>query len=804
MRGDVEHVREALADRYRILQELGHGGMATVYLAEDLRHQRKVALKVLRPELAMMLGEERFLNEIRVTANLNHPNIVQLHDSGVVDGIMYYVMPYLEGESLRQRLDRDGPLPIDEALSITRAVASALEYAHRHDVVHRDIKPDNIMLHEGVPLVTDFGIALATDPASRERLTMTGLSVGTPSYMSPEQAVGERLVRPSSDVYALACVLYEMLAGAPPFTAPNATALIARIIGERPTKLRAVRNTVPVAVEAAVDKALSKLPADRYQRATEFADALSASARDASSVPRAASVVRAVVIGLSLIAAAVLAWVTFGRSTPSRVADTSPPASGTSVAARASYVKPSEDPRPAIAVLAFVDMSPQHDQDYFSDGISEEILTALSKIRDLRVAARSTAFGFKGRDLDLKKVGEQLGVRYLLSGSVRKEGDQVRISAELVNAADGFRVWTESYDRRLKNVFAIQAEIAASISEALRVPLGLTRQELVLPTLDMAAHDMYLNGRAALRRRGRGVDEAIRLFEMAIGRDTNWAPAWAGLAEARAIRPLYDGKAGESWDSTLWATNLAKAEVAAKRALVLDPRSASAHVALGGVHRDRWEWEAGEREYREALKLDPDSHEAHTQYCELLWGMGRLDEALQEAERALALDRAPVRLDTYGFVLYMNRRNAEAEAALNEGIAIDTSGDLHFLRTVLATQLLLEGRYKEALSRFAFYIGDTTRYRMMGDALATRDPRRMPNGTSRALAQTWMLLGDRERALDALQAEVFRLPFRVKFNIWDPNLAALRDTPRFRDVILPRVKLRGAVARLAPSPAPRS
>ena len=210
--------------------------------------------------------------------------------------------------------------------------------------MHRDIKPDNIMLHEGVPLVTDFGIALATDPASRERLTKTGLSVGTPSHMSPEQAVGERIVRPSSDVYAQACVLYEMLAGAPPFTAPNATALIARIISERPTKLRAVRNTVPVAVEAAVDKALSKLPADRYQRATEFADALSASARDASSVSRAASVMRAVIIGLSLIAAAVLPWVTFGRSTPSRVADTSPPASGTSVAARASYVKPSDDP----------------------------------------------------------------------------------------------------------------------------------------------------------------------------------------------------------------------------------------------------------------------------------------------------------------------------------------------------------------------------------------------------------------------------------------------------------------------------
>jgi serine/threonine-protein kinase len=790
----LDRLKAALSDRYTIEQELGRGGMATVYLAHDLKHHRKVALKVLLPEIAAVLGADRFLNEIRVTANLHHPNIVQLYDSGEADGDLYYVMPLVEGESLRDKIDRERQLSVEEAVSITRTVAAALDYAHRRDVIHRDIKPDNIMLHEGTPMVADFGIALAVDHAGGDRITATGLSVGTPSYMSPEQATGDREAKPTTDVYALGSVLYEMLAGDPPFTGSNVQAVIAKVVSEEPVKLRTIRDTVPARIEAAVDRALAKVPADRFKNTKAFANALVAKA----PVTTPSQWSRAARITVPVAAVAVLAWALLGRGggQTSEGDLTGATITGSDLV----YLDLAEDPRPAIAVLPFADMSPEGDQEYFSDGISLEILTVLSKIRDLRVAARSSAFIYKGRGVDLRQVGEELGVAYVLGGTVRKDGDQLRISAELVSASDGFRLWSQTYDRRLENIFAIQTEIAEAITEALRVPLGLSQEELVSPTLDMAAHDLYLSGRAAMRRRGRGVGEAERLFEASVARDSMWAPAWAGLAEARAISPMYTGLGGESGDSVVWARSLAAAEAAARRALELDPRNASARVALGGVHRDRWEWEDGERELLRALQLDPDNEEAHTQYAELLWGMGRLDESLRESGRALALDRAPVRLDIYAFTLYMNDRAEEAEGFLEEGIAMDTAGDMHFLRTVLANLMLFDGRYREAIDRFASYLPDSVGYRLMGEALESGDATLLPESTVRGWPQTLVLLGEPERALDALEEMVFAMPFRVQFEIWDPILAPIWDTPRFQDVILPRVRLEGAEARLAASP----
>ena len=793
----LERLQAALADRYTIERELGRGGMATVYLAHDVKHHRKVALKVLLPELAAVLGADRFLNEIRVTANLHHPNIVQLYDSGEADGDLYYVMPFVEGESLRDKLDRERQLSVEEAVEITRVVAGALDYAHRRDVIHRDIKPDNIMLHEGTPMVADFGIALAVDLVAGDRITATGLSLGTPYYMSPEQATGNREAKPTTDIYALGSVLYEMLAGDPPFTGSNVQALIAQVVSEKPVKLRTIRDTVPAHVEAAVDKALAKVPADRFKNTKAFVDALVAKA----PVTTPSQWSRAARIAVPVAAVAVLAWALLGRGggqTP-----TGDLTGATITRSDLTYLDLAEDPRPAIAVLPFADMSPERDQEYFSDGISEEILTVLSKIRGLRVAARSSAFMYKGRALDLRQVGEELGVPYLLGGSVRKDGDQLRISAELVSASDGFRLWSQTYNRRLENVFVIQTEIAEAIADSLRVPLGLSQEELVFPTLDMDAYDLYLSGRAAMRRRGPSIGEAVGLFEASVARDSMWAPAWAGLAETRAISPFYTGLGGESGDSTVWARSLAAAEAAARRALELDPRNASARVALGAVHRDRWEWEDGEREFLLALELDPDNEEAHTQYAELLWGMGRLDEALRESGRALALDRAPIRLDVHGFALYMNGRAEEAEAMLEEGLARDTAGDVHYLRTVLANLMLFDGRYREAIDRFASYLPDPTGFRQMGEALEAGDPTRLPESAGRGWPQTLVLLGEPDRALDALEEMVFAMPFRVHYDIWDPILAPVWNTPRFQNVILPRVRLEGAEASFAASPQNR-
>ncbi len=271
----TDHLASALGDRYRIERELGQGGMATVYVAEDVKHRRRVALKVLKPELAAVIGADRFLREIETTAKLQHPHILPLHDSGVVEGTAFYVMPYVEGESLRDRLRRDTQLPVDDAVRIAREVASALDYAHRQGVVHRDIKPENILLHEGQALVADFGIALAVSSAGGgTRMTETGMSLGTPHYMSPEQAMGEREITPRADVYALGCVLYEMLLGEPPFTGPSAQAVIARVLTEDPRDITAQRRTVPPHVDAAVRRALQKLPADRFGSAAEFSAAL--------------------------------------------------------------------------------------------------------------------------------------------------------------------------------------------------------------------------------------------------------------------------------------------------------------------------------------------------------------------------------------------------------------------------------------------------------------------------------------------------------------------------------------------------
>ncbi|HSB54754.1 MAG TPA: protein kinase, partial [Gemmatimonadales bacterium] len=309
---DMARLTAALADRYRLERELGQGGMATVYLAQDLKHDRKVAVKVLKPELAAVLGAERFVQEITTTAQLQHPHILQLYDSGTADGFLYYVMPYIEGETLRTKLDREHQLGLDEAVRITTEVGDALDYAHRHGVIHRDIKPENILIQEGRAMLTDFGIALAVKESGGNRLTETGLSLGTPQYMSPEQATGDRRLDARSDVYSLGAVLYEMLAGEPPVTGPNVQAMIAKLMTERPTRLRVVRDTVPEGIDTAVAKALSKIPADRFASVSEFSRVISAS-RDTPGRPRW---VRVAVAGGVVVAIGAVAWVARGHRPP--------------------------------------------------------------------------------------------------------------------------------------------------------------------------------------------------------------------------------------------------------------------------------------------------------------------------------------------------------------------------------------------------------------------------------------------------------------------------------------------------------
>ena len=409
-------LRAALADRYTTGRELGRGGMGIVLLAEDQKHHRQVAIKVLKPDLAAALGRERFLREIATAAGLNHPHILPLHDSGEAEGFLYYVIPYVEGESLRDRLDRERQLTIQDALQIAREVADALNYAHTHDVVHRDIKPENILLSAGHALVTDFGIARTITAGGGGQLTAVGILVGTPAYMSPEQVDGSQYVDGRADIYSLGCVLFEMLVGEPPFKGSTLTAVIANRLTSPAPSPRVFREMVSEAVDAAVRKAVASLPADRFSTAAQFAEAL-------------------------------------GTPRPSEPA-------------------PVAVPDRSIAVLPFKNQSSDPESEYFSDGIAEEIINALAQLPGLQVAARTSSFAFKGKGADIAEVGAKLKVATVLDGSVRKAGNRVRITAQLVSVSDGYHLWSERYDSELDDVFAIQDHIARAIAQRFEVMLA--------------------------------------------------------------------------------------------------------------------------------------------------------------------------------------------------------------------------------------------------------------------------------------------------------------------------------------------
>jgi serine/threonine-protein kinase len=411
--------------------------MATVYLAHDERHDRKVAIKVLRPDLAAVLGGERFLAEVRTTATLQHPHILPLFDSGEADGLLYYVMPFVEGETLRDRLTRERQLGVDEVLELVRVIAGALDFAHRRGIIHRDIKPENILLLDGVPLVADFGIAVAVSTAGGDRLTQTGLSLGTPAYMSPEQGAGERHLDARSDVYALGCLTYELLAGDPPFVASTVAAVIARHLTDAPPPITTVRRNVPRGAADAIARALAKVPADRFPTAGSFATALRA------------------------------------------------PAAGGA-----------RDPV-TIVVLPFVNRSQDPDNEYFSDGLTEEIIADLSRIRALRVISRNSAMTLKGTAKDTPTIARELGVSHLVTGSVRRAGDALRVTAELVEARTDEPLWSEKYAGMMEDVFGIQEEIARKIVAALEMTLteSESRQVAERPIENPVVYDCYLRAR---------------------------------------------------------------------------------------------------------------------------------------------------------------------------------------------------------------------------------------------------------------------------------------------------------------------
>jgi serine/threonine-protein kinase len=539
----VQRLQDALRGRYAIERELGAGGMATVYLARDLRHDRPVALKVLRAELSESLGPERFEREIRMAARLQHPHILSVHDSGTDAGLLWYTMPYVEGESLRDRLRREAQLPLEDALRITREVADALGYAHAQGIVHRDIKPENILLSGGHALVADFGVARAL--GGEAGLTETGMSVGTPSYMSPEQSLADPRLDGRSDIYSLGSVLYEMLVGETPYTGPTAQAVIAKRLHDPVPSARRLRETVPVPVDRALQRAMAKSAADRFPTVGAFSSALAAGAE--GETPRsgagggatgALGGRRRVAIALGVAAVVALAALPLLRRDAARHPE---PTTANAAVRR-------------IAVLPFENLGDAADG-YFADGVADAVRGKLTELPGIEVIARGSSVPYAGSKARPDDIARDLGVRYLLTGTVRwaKQAgvSRVQVAPELVGMRDNAAPtteWSESFDAPLTDVFQVQADIASRVAQALGVRLGggQARQLIDRPTEDVAAYDAYLRAEAFTQRMELlgtdAADSAIKYYREAVARDSGFARAWAKLAGAQSVNFINSGR----------------------------------------------------------------------------------------------------------------------------------------------------------------------------------------------------------------------------------------------------------------------
>jgi serine/threonine-protein kinase len=758
----------ALADRYRIERELGQGGMATVYLAHDRKHDRKVAVKVLKPELAAVLGAERFLAEIKVTANLQHPNLLPLFDSGEADGFLYYVMPYVEGETLRAGLERERQLPVDETVRLVTLLANALDYAHAQGVIHRDLKPENILLPAGQPVIADFGIALAVAHAGGSRVTETGLSLGTPHYMSPEQAAGERALDARSDQYALAAVTYEMLTGEPPHTGPTAQAIIARLMTEKPRSLRATRPGVPVAMDLAVERALAKAPADRFPTCGAFARALVT-----SPAPRNRGVlIGAAIAGLVIMAG--VAWLATSRKSAAH-----------------------GDDAKSIAVLPLANLSGDQADDYFGIGLSEEITRALAKA-GVRVIGRVSAGALQAKGLDERAIARELGVNSLLTGTVQRADGQVRINVTLVSAADGAVRWTEKYDRPLANVFAVQDEIARTVAATLLGSLGrppsatATRAE----TVDPEAHALFLQGQVLFNRRtAKTLRQAIGLFERAAARDPAYARAEASLAMALAVLPAY------LQDST--TALVTRAVAAAERAIAMDSTIPESYTALGYGYSLLGELGRAEESFRRAVALDSTVATAWGWYGLLANRLGDFGVAHDRIARARRLEPASLIARQWEAQVLLNeRRFPAADSMASATMGLDSTFMLAWqqrenvllaMGQVAQAVALLErhvaalpaGRPEEAHGMLAYAYaraGRAKEARALLEAMRAQSGGRIPATGANAAALEE--LGDHEAAV-ALLGEAVGLHdvWLVQFPM-APRYDRLRKDPRAAAVLV--------------------
>ncbi len=678
MADPIAALREALRDRYEFERELGRGGMATVWLARDLRHDRPVALKVLHPELAMSLGPERFQREIRLAARLQHPHILTVLDSGEAAGRLWFTMPYVEGESLRDRLRRERQLPVDAALRIATEAARGLAYAHEHGIAHRDVKPENILLtRDGSTLVADFGIARAL--GGDDGLTQTGMAVGTPAYMSPEQAAGDKTLDARTDQYSLAAVLYEMLSGEAPWTGATAQAIAAKRLTEPAPSVRAVRPSVPAAVDEAIRRALAPVAADRFDSLDQFSQALQAPSRSDTAAtqatrpapaveppapPRAAkrravpAMALTLVLGICIGLGVLFAW-------------------------RRSHAAAEAAGERRIAVLPFENLG-DSTQEYFADGITDAVRGKLSAVPGLQVIASRSSDEYKHSTKSLADIGRELGTDYLLIARIRwaKSADgssRVEVSPELVQVSPGqppTTKWQQPFTAAMTDVFQVQGDLAGKVASALDVALGAGQKETLAekPTRNLAAYDAYLKGEASrglVLLNPTSLREAITYYEQAVALDSTFALAWAKAALAYA---------GYYYNVTPGPAMAEAARHAAERAVSLAPTLPEAQYALGAYRYSvRGDNPGALAAYMEGLRHAPDHADLLNAAALAEQSLGRWDDAVKHLERSRTVDpRSAVGERRLGGSLLRLRRYPEAQAAIDRALAL-APGDFDVL-----------------------------------------------------------------------------------------------------------------------------
>ena len=639
---------------YRSLEKLGEGGMGVVYKAEDTKLGRTVALKFLPPELTRDLeAKKRFVQEARAASALDHPNICTIHEiDETQEGRTFIAMACYEGESLRAKIER-GPLKLDEALDVTIQIAQGLAKAHSQGIIHRDIKAANILAsRDGLVKIVDFGLA----KLSGTKVTRTGATLGTAQYMSPEQARGEDVDR-RTDIWSLGIVLYEMLTGKHAFHGEYEQATLYSILNENPEPVTSLRAGIPMALERIVAKALAKDPAERYQHADDLIVDLKKVAREPASTSMRGparsrvrssrrSAIKVWLPAVIIVAAAVAVGILIGRS-PRRTMQK----------------------QQSIAVLPFENLSDSKDDEYFSDGLAEDIIDALTQVPGLRVMARTSAFAFRDTEADVREIGARLGVEHILEGSVRRSGNRIRVTAQLVKASDGYHLWSQRFDREMTDVFAIQDEISQAIVDKLRVRLSGDRPLVKRHTENMEAYDLFLRGRhSVLRMTQESLTTGKRYLEEAIALDPDYALAYAGMAEFCFFSSL--------WGFRHPKEDLLSTKSAAMEALRLDDSLAEAHSMLGVVLGIvDFDWTGAEREFRRALELNPASPIVRYSYgFWLLRPMGRSDEALLQVKQAVELDPFSPNYNAWLGVLYNARgQHDEAIAQYRRAIELDPS-----------------------------------------------------------------------------------------------------------------------------------